>query len=233
MFCRRKDYLFYEQFEQQNCSYRQENFNSVKHVSIHTKQITANPIKHFPNATELTIKQYFKTYGDSIPRTLNRIVRLKKLTKLVIDCHDFRFEEIIKLIRFTSNLHTLKINMPSFGNINSELIQQSRTFQYVSNTNKIKYLDLRYNCTLEKIQLIVNLFPKLEYLKTGIKKEEINEIVRFILTNNNTQTGDLFFLCISEIPKRCLKELNMLIKSENLIDNYLIKFVNRDLHLWW
>jgi hypothetical protein len=66
-----------------------------------------------------------------------------------------------------------------------------------------------------------------------MKKEEIHEIVRFLLSKTTTQTQHLFFLCISEIPKRCLKELNMLIKLENLLDDYFIKFVNRDLYLWW
>jgi hypothetical protein len=46
--------------------------------------------------------------------------------------------------------------------------------------------------------------PKLEYLKTGMKKKESNEIVRFILSNNNTQTGHLLFLCMSQAPKRSL-----------------------------
>ena len=37
----------------------------------------------------------------------------------------------------------------------------------------LKYVDF----TLDNIQLFVNLFPKLEYLKIGMKKEEIYEII--------------------------------------------------------
>jgi len=81
--------------------------------------------------------------------------------------------------------------------------------------------------------LIVGLFPKLEYLKIGMKKEEIHQIVRLLMSKNNTQTRHLFLLCISEIPKQCLEELNILIQSEKLLDNYYIKFVNRDLYLGW
>ena len=204
----------------------------MKHVSIHTKQIIPNSIKHFPNATELTIKQYFKTYGDSIPRTLNRIVRLKKLTKLVMHSYAFPFEEIIRLICYTPNLHTLQIiNSSSFVEINSELIQQTGIFRTASNTNNIKYLDLHVECTLEKIRFIVNLFPKLEYLKIGMKKnKEIKQIVRLLLLN---KTHHLFMLCLSEISKRYLEELNILIQSENLLNNYLIKFFNHDLYLWF
>jgi hypothetical protein len=62
-----------------------------------------------------------------------------------------------------------------------------------------------------------------------MKKEDIYKIVRFLLS----KTNDLFSLCITEIPQRCLKEFNMIIKAENLLDDYYIKFVNRDLYIWW
>jgi len=66
------------------------------------------------------------------------------------------------LTRFTPNLYRLKFSLPCFVEINSNVTQQSQIFQYVSNINKIKYLDLHVDYTLEKIQLIVNLFSKLE-----------------------------------------------------------------------
>ncbi len=66
-----------------------------------------------------------------------------------------------------------------------------------------------------------------------MKTEEINQIDPFLLSNNNTEIHLLFFLCICEISERCLKELNMLIKSDNLLDDYYIKFVNRDSYLLW
>jgi hypothetical protein len=209
------------------------NLNSVKHVRLGGGRATNNRGNYFPNATELTIEFNLKTNGDSIPKILNQIVHLKNLKKLIIGSDRFPFEHIVELIRYTSNLHTLKINLSSSVAINLDLIYQSQTYQYVSNTNKIKYLDIHGDCSSERIQFIVCLFPKIEYFKTGVKKEEINHIVRFLVIKNMRQSSRLFFLCMSEIPKRCLKELNMLIKSENLLDDYYLKFVNRDLYVWW
>jgi len=83
------------------------------------------------------------------------------------------------------------------------------------------------------MELIINLFPQLEYFKTGIQRTEIVQIMRYLLPKNNKKSRHLFFLCISEIPKICLREINMLIKCEKLLDDYFIKFVNRDLYLWW
>jgi len=155
------------------------------------------------------------------------------LTKLVTEYYHFPFDEIVKLLRFTPNLHTLKLDHLSTYETSLKLIQESDAFQYLSNKNKIINLEIRLWCSLEEIQLIVNLFPKLEYLKIGVCRKEIEQIVRYLFTNNNNKTCHLFFLCISQIPKICLREINMLIKYEKLLDDYFIKFVNRDLYLWW
>src|SRR4051812_49129451 len=81
---RRKDYQFYWQMDKQICPYIQAtNFKSVKHVYIHSKRATNNSVHYFPNATELTIKEGFDTFGQSISTTLIRIVPLKQLTKLM------------------------------------------------------------------------------------------------------------------------------------------------------
>jgi hypothetical protein len=218
----------------QICPYIQRtNFNSFKNVHICSRKATNNCLNYFPNATELTIDYYFKISDDLISRILNRIVPLKQLTKLIIKCYDFTFEQIVSLLRFTPNLHTLKLGLLSMHKTNLKLMKQNENFQYVSNRNKIKNLEMRTSCTLEQIPLIVTLFPKLEYLKTGMNRKEIGEITRYLLSKNNIETRHLYFLCISEIAKICLKELNMLIKTENLLDVYFIKFVNRDLYIWW
>ena len=233
-FSRRKDYRLYWELNKQLCPHVHENnLSSVKHVYICSKRATDNYVNYFPNAVELTIKHYFETPDVSIAATLNRMIPLEQLTKLVIECYHFPFGQMIKLIRFIPNLHSLKLGFLSFNELYSNFIHKTEIFQYVSNTNKIKNLELRDWCTLEKIQVIVNLFPQVEYLKTGIYRKEIEQIIRFLLLKTNTKTRHLFFLCLSNIPKVCLRELNVLIKRENLLDDYFIKFVNRDLYLWW
>ncbi|CAF5028218.1 unnamed protein product, partial [Rotaria sp. Silwood1] len=230
----RKDYEFHWEIDEQNCSYKQDvNFNSVQHLSIHSRQITNIYLNYFSNVTQLTIKHYFKTSDDSIITTLNRMIPLVQLTELAIESYNFPFDEIIKLLRFTPNLYVLKLDLLSMKEIKSNFIEQSENFQYVSKINKIKNLIIREWCSLNQIQLIVNLFPQLEYLKTSMNRKEINQIIRYLLSKTNNKTQHLFFLCISKTPKICLKELNILIKSENLLNDYFMKFINRDLYVWW
>ncbi|CAF1276471.1 unnamed protein product [Rotaria sordida] len=66
-----------------------------------------------------------------------------------------------------------------------------------------------------------------------MNRKEMGNIIRFLITKPNDIIQNLFFLCISETPKICLREINMLIKLENLVNDYFIKYVNRDLYLWW
>jgi hypothetical protein len=197
------------------------------------KETIDSCVNYFPNATELTIKKYFRSPDDSISITLNRIVPLKQITKLVIDSYEFSFEQMVELIRFIPNLHTLKLHLSHRYETSPELIEQSDNFQYVSHRNKIKNLELPERCCLKRIFLYDNLFPQIEYLKTGMNRKEIGEIIRYLLSKNNNQTRHLLFLSISQIPKICLREINILIKQENLLDDYSIKFNNQNLYLWW
>ncbi|CAF2994053.1 unnamed protein product, partial [Rotaria sp. Silwood2] len=226
---RRKDHTFYWQFDHNNNLHSQKtNFKSVKHIYICGKRAINNSVIYFPNVTELTIKNYSRTYYGSILTALNQIISLKQLNKLIIDCNDFPIKEFMNLINSTPNLCTLKWNFQSIDETKSKLIQQSEIFRSISNTNKIQNLEIFNCCSLEEIYFVVNLFPKLEYLKTGIYRKEIVPITRCILLKMH----HLFYLCITDMSKTCLQKLNILIKSENLLDDYFIKFVDHNLYLW-
>jgi hypothetical protein len=231
---RRNDYTFYWELDEQLCSHLKEtNLDVVQHVHICSRQAMNHSVNYFSNATELTIKHYFKTPDDSIAITLARSIPLKQLTKLTIESYDFPFEQIVELLCYTPNLCALKFSLLSLYETNSKLIKQSESFQHVLKTNKIINLELRGCCSLEKIQLVIDLFPQIEYLTTGMNRKEIGQIIRYLFSKTKKTERRLLFLRISGIPKICLKELNVLIKAENLLDDYFIKFIKRDLYLWW
>ncbi|CAF4003842.1 unnamed protein product [Rotaria sp. Silwood1] len=231
---RRKDYKFLWERNPQECSLVQEsNLNLIQHILMYSYEIKNVSLNYFPNVTQITIKHYPRTPNGSIITSLDNMIRLKQLKKLTIQCHDFPFEELVKLLSFTLNLNTLKLKLLSMNEIDLKLIQQTENFQYVSKMNQIKHLDLFQLCEFNQIELIISLFSQLEYFKTGINYKEIRQIKRYLLSKINNKTEHLFFLCVSGVPKICLKELNALIKSENLLNDYCIRFINRDLYLWW
>ncbi|CAF5002436.1 unnamed protein product, partial [Rotaria sp. Silwood1] len=151
---------------------------------------------------------------------------------LTIEYCSFPFEQLLQLLSFTPNLHILKFQSISFNQNNFMLIQQNETFIYVSKINQVKSLDVRESCTLECIEMIMNLFPQIEYIKTGLNKKEIEPIGRFLFSKINKKIYKLLFLCISYTPKIYLKKLKTFIKLENLLDDYFIDLVDYNLCIW-
>ncbi|CAF2233828.1 unnamed protein product [Rotaria magnacalcarata] len=231
---RRKDYSYYWEPVNTKCSnIQKENFNSVKHLHIVSEDIVDDCLNYFPNVNELSIENKFKTSGDSIIATLRRMIPLRQLTKLIIKSHLFPMEDIINLLLFTPNLHTLSLNLYILDDFNINSNRQKEICQYVSKKNKIQDLILNQRCSLNEIQFIVYLLPRLKCLKAQMERKEIGQIIRFLLSKTHNRTRNLFYLCILEVPKVCLTETKVLIESENLLNDYSIKYIDRDLHLWW
>ena len=61
---------------------------------------------------------------------------------------------------------------------------------------------------LEEMKLIFDLFPQ----------KELQQSIRFLFPKHKKKSNRLCFICIPRLPKRCLRELNILMKSENLLD---------------
>ena len=160
---------------------------------------------------------------------LDQILPLKQLKKLIIDCNDFPVQQVLNLISLTPNLRLLKWNFQSIDRTKLKLIEQSETFRSLSNKNKIQNLQILHCCSFDEIQFFINLFPQLESLETGVVRKQIVQITRCLLS----KMDHLFFLHMTDIIKTYLKKVDFLMKSEKSLDDYSIKFIDRDLYLWW
>jgi hypothetical protein len=187
----------------------------------------------FTNATELTLSGKFEVPRDPLVSNLNRIIPLKQLTKLTLECHRLPFEQLIELLHFTPTIHTLNLDSVLLYRMDSVAIQQNNLFQFVSNTNIVTNLTIDKEITLEKIQLLVALFPRLEYLTINLYKETLESIARFLLSKPNDYTRHLSSLCISKQLRVLIQNLRILIESEKLLHDYTLKIINRKLYLWW
>jgi hypothetical protein len=187
----------------------------------------------FPNVTELTLSETFDVPRDSIAANLNRIIPLRQLTKLSLGCLRLPFEQIIELLHLTSNIRILKLDSVLLYGTDSVSIEQKDIFQIVSNMNNITNLTIDKEITLDKIQLLVTLFPRLEYLIMNLYKEDLESIARYLLSKFNDNTRHLSSLCISKQRKDLMEILSNLLESEKLLDNYILKIINRKLYLWW
>ncbi|CAF3532321.1 unnamed protein product [Rotaria sp. Silwood1] len=231
---RRKQYTLYTQLtENFRLRSRRSQINSVDHVKIQGEEAIINCGSYFRNATKLTLSHGFTESRVWLRIILQHIIPLKQLTTLIIDCDTFSFDQLIKLLRFTSNIHTLTFDSQSIDKSNSMMIQQSETFRLVSNTNNITNVTIKERYSSENTELFVALCPRMQYLTIDIYAQYLESIMRFILLKTKHNIQYLYSICIKNTRKSMIGILKTLIESEELLDNYLIKSIDSDLYLWW
>jgi hypothetical protein len=204
--------------------------NTVQHVYIRSLQAITNCTYYFPNATKVTFECVSDLLSEPIGANLNRIIVLKKLNKLVINCRCFSIEQIIELLCSTPNVRILILESIHAHPTNHLSIQQSENFRMVSNTNIITNLTIEEPCTLNETELIVTLCPQLEHLTIRIATQFLKSTLRFLLSKNNNH---LFSLCINNAFGHSVKSLKTFIQSEKLLADYSLKFFEKKLYIWW
>ncbi|CAF1467435.1 unnamed protein product, partial [Rotaria sp. Silwood1] len=175
-----------------------ENLNSVKHLYIASEEIGHNCVNYFPNVKTLSIKNTFSKPIDSTIATLQCMIPLMQLTKLIIECFIFPIKNIINLLYLTPNIHTLSLNSLLLNDMNKNSKKQNEILQYISKKNKIQKLVLNWRRSLSNIQFVVDLFPRLKYLKVEMDRKEIKQIIQFLLSKTHNKTRNL---CIFKVPK--------------------------------
>ncbi|CAF3384832.1 unnamed protein product [Rotaria socialis] len=231
---RRKHYTLYKKSnEERYLNDCETNIQSVHHLHIESEKETINCMNYFPNVTELTVAYGFSTNSHSFSTILNRIIPLKQLSKLVLECHHISFMKLIELLRFTPNIRALVFQSMPFYRDDYISIQQSETFRLVSTTNKITNVTFKDASTLEKTRLLIALCPQLQYLSIKTRMKYLESITRLLLKSTNKNTGHLCSLCFLETSNRWFANVSDLIISEMLLDDYMLKLVDSKLYLWW
>ncbi|CAF3679157.1 unnamed protein product [Rotaria sordida] len=207
--------------------------NRAQHICIHDTNAMETFMGNFRNATELTLFETFNICRNSIVTDLSRIIPLKQLSTLSLDYHHLSFKKVIELLGSTPRLHTLKLNSISLFRLDPASIQQNPIFSIVSITNTIKNVTINQNITLEKLELLINLVPRLEYLTINLNEQDLKYVTRFLLSNRDKNTRHLSLLCISKHHKHMVENMRLLIQKEKLLDDFTIKGINRRVYLWW
>jgi hypothetical protein len=166
---------------------------------------------------------------------LKQIIPLEQLTKLIIVCDGFTVQKVIKILFYAPNVHTLELqSILCYQKSNCYAsIKKSKSFQQVCNTNIITNVTCDAECTLQQIKLLVALCPQIQHLTINALLDGIESIVRFLLDKTDHNTRHLCSLCFSKVYDISLEKVDMLIKSEALLDDYTLKIIDRKLCLWW
>jgi hypothetical protein len=157
---------------------------------------------------------------------LDRIMPLTKLYKLSVHCPDFSIEELMELLYFSPNIHTLIINSISSEIIDSILIQRTQTFRTIVNRNKIKNIILKENSPAQNIVFFIKLCPQLQQLTIDMSRIDV---LLFLQLNEmcNIDFGHLSFLCFLNTDGFLGKEIVPYLPS-----TYTSKTISKNLYVW-
>jgi hypothetical protein len=190
-------------------------------------------MNYFPNTTQLTFEHGFSITHHSIGAILNRIIPLKQLTKLVIICFRFSFIKMIELLHFTPSLHTLKFRSMLLYGKDYMLIQQSETFRLVSSMNTIRDVTCSQLSTLQQLQLLVALCPRVQCLTIDTSTKDLKLITEFLIDKINQNATHLFSLCITRDSNYYVELLHKHIKSKIPSGDDIYERVGGNIYFWW
>ncbi|UJR38768.1 hypothetical protein I4U23_031433 [Adineta vaga] len=231
-FLRRKDYKLCHLLNDDTCSTKTI-YERVDHVQIPDEKIMNKCICYFPQATKLTLEDGCAiTTCESITTSLIRIIPLKQLKTLIIKSGYISFMIMIKLLSFAPNIQTFAFETMSISLIDKKDIEQNHIVQSVANTNIITNVTFNEKCTLEKVELLVMLFPRMEHLRIHILLYDTTSIFRLLLDTNTKNTSHLVSLCFQSDVIPSFEHWNQRINSESIHCRWKTIYTNNNLYLW-
>ncbi|CAF1472897.1 unnamed protein product, partial [Adineta steineri] len=164
---------------------------------------------------------------------LSHIISPEQLTEIVIEHAPISFMELVKLLSVAVNIHRLTLDYVSNDEINTVTIQQNEIFQLVSEKNVIKNLTLTYERSLEKVELLFALCPRLQYLALHDDCTAfLIPLIKLILSKTNNNNRHLSSLCISKETDETVETLKMVIENDKLIDDYMVECIDNKVYVW-
>ncbi|CAF4059611.1 unnamed protein product [Adineta steineri] len=142
--------------------------------------------------------------------------------------------DLVKLLSVAVNLHTLKFDYISIDEINPVTIQQDVIFQLVSKTNVVKDLTLKCRSSLEIVELLFALCPRLQNLELHYNFTDLlRSLMRLILSKTSNNNRHLSSLCFIVETNETEENLKMVIKNDKLLDDYMLKCIDKKVYIWW
>ncbi|CAF0948187.1 unnamed protein product [Adineta steineri] len=101
-------------------------------------------------------------------------------------------------------------------------------------TNSITNITIGETCTLEKLELLVMLCPRLQHIEMGIAIKDIGPLLRFIVHDNNLNIRHLISFCFIDSNRYSFQHLTVLLNSKILFGKWKVLYVDKKskLFLW-
>ncbi|CAF1348738.1 unnamed protein product [Rotaria sp. Silwood1] len=231
---RRNTYTLCGKFEKKTClNTCDNNLKSVRHVHIQNKKAMNKCKYYFPNVIALTINNNDTKSYNSFSTILRNIIPSKQLTKLIIECSQFSFIEILDLLCSMPNIHTLIfLSIPRFKH-KFHIVKKSEKLQLLSNINTITDMTIIGSLKFEENQLFINSCQHLQHLIINTTIDDLEMDIRLLSNKYHCHNLHFYSLCILKATTYWAMKVQSLIRSEKLLNNYILKLVGSNLYLWW
>ena len=234
MRCSKLNFLFY--FRKRNYLSFQESLktnwaspskDSFRHVYLRSMESVKQSMSDFSNTTNLTLTDNFNV------NDLQEFFPLPRLTELRLTHLNFPFEQLLKLLQLTPNLH--KITFPStiLDQVDEDSIQSEELFQNVSKTNTITTVIIHRTIARCTLPMITTLFSRMRHLSLYLHRESLRPIILQLIPVSHNHIPYLSTLCLSSRQNNLMKPLQTILKSTNILPEYEMRTSGRYLYLWW
>lgn len=178
----------------------------------------------FPRVTKLTLKDNNIEENPLFINDMTGIVPLLQITELHIKKNEFSVDQLIQILCLLPHLQSLTLaNILSLGS------KRTDTTDVLSRNNRITKLIIDDECQYEHVRFLIHLFPRLEYLEISIDENNLEKILRFLLS----KLPCLFSLFLLNVNYKVIEKVQSLIKNEKLLNDYTSERIQGGLYLWW
>ncbi len=183
--------------------------------------------KSFPCTTELIIAAPLNTPDVN---NFNRVISLTQLTKLTL-CMVCDLSEIVNILLYIPNIHTLSIGTSRSSAKQNFELEKSDTFKLISKQNRIQSIII-FQSTLETIQMIIKLCPRLQHLTFTHPEQNLERVIRFLIMKHDPTQWHLCSIRILRAGSTFIQKIKTLVKSKRHLGDYSFKTIASTIYVW-
>lgn len=208
---------------------------SVRYIAIKNENAIDVCLKSFPNVTELTLDSSVSDpHTLFVTDALRRTICVTHLQKLTFVSHYLNFNELLDVLLYAPNIHTLSVIGFSTNAKEISTLRKSEKFRLISEQNKIKHIIIK-DYSLMVIKMLIDLCPRLQHLCFDRQEKCFVEIAHYLLLKNTRKYSDISSLsvCSFLLDSNLIKKVDTVVKSKKHIDDYSLKIFPYEFYMWW
>jgi hypothetical protein len=233
---RRNHYDIIERMDDDTCSCRDTGLNLTRTIDIKGHHLVPNCSIQFTRATALTLQKLCAEGKDQFITNLNHCVPLTQINDLHINYDNVNTDMLIEILCYMPNLDSLTLYYCQLQHVLTRSARQEDQIAHLVSTNKITKVVIRGSVknTLEDLQFLVNLCPRIEDLEILFNEDTLEYIAQIVSSKHISSSIHLFSLLIRNINPAMVEKFRTMIGYDNILHNdYTFEHINNFLSLWW